>query len=93
MVHGVRPPESTWIADLKALASRYQGQDTVIGIDLHNEPHDPPACWGCGDQSTDWRLAAERAGDAVLSVNPNLLIFVEGVQTVGGVSGWWGAAT
>ncbi|WP_159666968.1 cellulase family glycosylhydrolase [Streptomyces mexicanus] len=82
-------PESTWIADLKALASRYQGQDTVIGIDLHNEPHDP-ACWGCGDQSTDWRLAAERAGDAVLSVNPNLLIFVEGVQTVGGVSGWWG---
>ncbi|MGW4318118.1 cellulase family glycosylhydrolase [Streptomyces sp. NPDC004684] len=82
-------PESTWIADLKALATRYQGQDTVIGIDLHNEPHDP-ACWGCGDQATDWRLAAERAGDAVLSVNPNLLIFVEGVQTVDGVSGWWG---
>ncbi|MEW5352476.1 cellulase family glycosylhydrolase [Streptomyces sp. 16-176A] len=82
-------PESTWIADLKVLATRYQGQDTVIGIDLHNEPHDP-ACWGCGDQATDWRLAAERAGDAVLSVNPNLLIFVEGVQTVDGVSGWWG---
>ncbi|WP_439943331.1 cellulase family glycosylhydrolase [Streptomyces sp. BBFR115] len=82
-------PESTWIADLKALATRYQGQDTVIGIDLHNEPHDP-ACWGCGDQATDWRLAAERAGDAVLSVTPNLLIFVEGVQTVDGVSGWWG---
>jgi endoglucanase len=82
-------PESTWIADLKALAARYRGQDTVIGIDLHNEPHDP-ACWGCGDTATDWRLAAERAGDAVLSVNPDLLIFVEGVQTYGGVSGWWG---
>ncbi|WP_316741902.1 cellulase family glycosylhydrolase [Streptomyces sp. MK7] len=82
-------PESTWIADLKALATRYKGQDTVIGIDLHNEPHDP-ACWGCGDQSTDWRLAAERAGNAVLSVNPDLLIFVEGTQTFNGVSGWWG---
>ncbi|WP_030165082.1 cellulase family glycosylhydrolase [Streptomyces sp. NRRL S-813] len=82
-------PESTWIADLKALATRYKGQDTVIGIDLHNEPHDP-ACWGCGDQSTDWRLAAERAGNAVLSVNPDLLIFVEGIQTFNGVSGWWG---
>jgi endoglucanase len=82
-------PESTWIADLKSMAARYKGQDTVIGIDLHNEPHDP-ACWGCGDQATDWRLAAERAGDAVLSVNPDLLIFVEGVQTVNGVSGWWG---
>ncbi|WP_371566931.1 cellulase family glycosylhydrolase [Streptomyces canus] len=82
-------PESTWIANLKALATRYRGQDTVVGIDLHNEPHDP-ACWGCGDTATDWRLAAQRAGNAVLGVNPELLIFVEGVQTFNGVSGWWG---
>jgi endoglucanase len=82
-------PESTWIANLKALATRYKGQDTVVGIDLHNEPHDP-ACWGCGDTATDWRLAVQRAGNAVLGVNPELLIFVEGVQTFNGVSGWWG---
>ncbi|WP_329218415.1 cellulase family glycosylhydrolase [Streptomyces sp. NBC_01485] len=82
-------PESTWIANLKSLAARYKGQDTVVGIDLHNEPHDP-ACWGCGDTATDWRLAAQRAGNAVLSVNPALLIFVEGVQSFNGVSGWWG---
>ncbi|WP_405868670.1 cellulase family glycosylhydrolase [Streptomyces sp. NBC_01515] len=82
-------PESTWIANLRSLATRYAGQSTVIGIDLHNEPHDP-ACWGCGDVATDWRLAAERAGDAVLAANPDLLIFVEGVQTYAGVSGWWG---
>ncbi|MGX1369245.1 endoglucanase [Streptomyces canus] len=82
-------PESTWITNLKALATRYKGQNTVVGIDLHNEPHDP-ACWGCGDTATDWRLAAQRAGNAVLSVNPDLLIFVEGVQTFNGVSGWWG---
>ncbi|MEV7982100.1 cellulase family glycosylhydrolase [Streptomyces sp. NPDC086519] len=82
-------PESTWITDLKALATRYAADPTVIGIDLHNEPHDP-ACWGCGDTSVDWRLAAQRAGNAVLSVNPDLLIFVEGVQTYNGVSGWWG---
>ena len=82
-------PESTWIADLKALAARYSGNSAVVGIDLHNEPHDP-ACWGCGDTTRDWRLAAERGGNAVLSVNPQLLVFVEGVQTVDGVSGWWG---
>jgi endoglucanase len=82
-------PESTWIANLKALAARYSGNSTVVGIDLHNEPHDP-ACWGCGDTTKDWRLAAERGGNAVLSVNPKLLVFVEGVQSFNGVSGWWG---
>lgn len=82
-------PESTWLANLKALAARYAGDDAVIGIDLHNEPHDP-ACWGCGDTTKDWRLAAQRGGNAVLSVNPDLLVFVEGVQTFNGVSGWWG---
>ncbi|MFE9112943.1 cellulase family glycosylhydrolase [Streptomyces collinus] len=82
-------PESTWIANLKALATRYEGNSTVVGIDLHNEPHDP-ACWGCGDTSRDWRLAAQRAGNAVLSVNPELLIMVEGVQSYNGTNGWWG---
>jgi endoglucanase len=82
-------PESTWINDLTALATRYLGNTAVVGIDLHNEPHDP-ACWGCGDATIDWRLAAERAGNAVLAVNPNLLIFVEGVQTYNGSSYWWG---
>ena len=82
-------PESTWINNLTALATRYQNNPTVVGIDLHNEPHDP-ACWGCGDVTIDWRLAAERAGNAVLAVNPHLLIFVEGVQTFNGSSYWWG---
>ncbi|WP_033312207.1 cellulase family glycosylhydrolase [Streptomyces iakyrus] len=82
-------PESTWITNLKELAARYKGNSTVIGIDLHNEPHDP-ACWGCGDTSRDWRLAAQRAGNAVLSANPELLIMVEGVQSYNGTNGWWG---
>jgi endoglucanase len=82
-------PESTWIADLQSLATRYAGNPTVIGIDLHNEPHDP-ACWGCGDTTTDWRLAAERGGNAVLAKNSSLLIFVEGIQSFNGDSYWWG---
>lgn len=52
---------------------------------------------GWDNPATDWRLAAERAGNAVLSINPRLLIFVEGVQLypdptqTGGVqTGWWG---
>ncbi|MCM3271045.1 glycoside hydrolase family 5 protein [Paenibacillus elgii] len=84
--------EMTWVEDWKMLAKRYLGNDTVIGADLHNEPHGN-ACWGCGDLARDWRLAAERAGNAILSVNSNWLIIVEGVSSnVQGQTGnyWWG---
>jgi endoglucanase len=81
--------ESRWIDDWKLLAARYQNDPTVIGFDLHNEPHDP-ATWGDGNAETDWRLAAEKAGNAVLAVNPHLLIIVEGIQTVAGSTYWWG---
>ena len=35
---------------------------------------------GSGERSLDWRLAAERAGNAILKANPHWLIFVEGVE-------------
>ena len=82
-------PETTWLADWKMLANRYKGNDAVIGADLRNEPHGD-ACWGCGDTSKDWRLAAERGGNAILAIEPNWLIIVEGVSTYNGQSTWWG---
>jgi beta-galactosidase GanA len=52
---------------------------------------------GQDNPATDWRLAAERGGDAVLKLNPHLLIFVEGLQLYpdttqpnGIDSYWWG---
>jgi len=82
--------EQKWIDDWKMLASRYKDEPAVIGVDLHNEPHGQ-ACWGCGDPTRDWRAAATRAGDAVLAVNPRLLIVVEGVQVQNdGSNTWWG---
>jgi len=82
-------PESRWIADWRMLAARYAGNDTVIGFDLSNEPRGA-ASWGTGDVATDWRLAAERAGNAILDVNPYLLIFVEGIEHYNGEKFWWG---
>ncbi|MBV9488255.1 MAG: glycoside hydrolase family 5 protein [Verrucomicrobia bacterium] len=84
-----RYSEARWIADWQMLAERYRGNDTVIGCDLHNEPHGP-ATWGTGDLATDWRLAAQRAGNALLAVNPHLLIIVEGVERLGNDVYWWG---
>lgn len=85
-------PESAWIADWVALARRYAGNATVIGFDLHNEPHQVAgrgACWDCGG-ANDWHRAAERAGNAVLAANPKLLLFVEGTDVYAGDSYWWG---
>ncbi len=71
-------PESSWISDWEGMAQRYRDNPLVIGADLRNEPR-INATWG-GAASTDWHAAAERGGDAVQSVNPSLLIFVEGVN-------------
>ncbi len=81
--------EAKWIDDWKTLAKRYAGDPTVIGADLHNEPHGP-ATWGDGSTTTDWRLAAERGGNAILGVEPDWLIFVEGIEKVGSDGYWWG---
>ncbi|HEU5483412.1 MAG TPA: glycoside hydrolase family 5 protein, partial [Microlunatus sp.] len=82
--------ESDWIADWQLLVRRYVDDPTVIGVDLHNEPHGE-ACWGCGDPRRDWAAAATRAGNAVLEENPRLLVIVEGVEHQGdGTATWWG---
>jgi endoglucanase len=82
-------PESRWIADWVMLARHYRGNYTVIGADLANEPHGP-ATWGDGNLGTDWRLAAERAGNAILAANPDWLIIVQGIERYGNDWYWWG---
>jgi endoglucanase len=81
--------EQVWIDNWIMLASRYRGNPTVIGADLHNEPHGA-ATWGDGNPRTDWRAAAERAGNAVLQANPGWLIFVEGIEHQDNDWYWWG---
>jgi endoglucanase len=87
-------PETRWLNDWRMLAQRYAGNTTVIGADLHNEPHGIQggggSDWGSGNTNTDWRLAAERAGNAILAVNSNWLIVVEGVDSYNGSGYWWG---
>ncbi len=85
--------ETDWIETWKMLARRYRQQKNVVGADLKNEPHGR-ASWGTGNLKTDWRLAAERCGNAILSVTPDWLIAVEGIEK--NVPGqklpghWWG---
>ena len=79
--------QAQWISDWQMLATRYANDPTVIGGDLHNEPYN--GVWG-GGGANDWAAAAEQAGNAIGAVNPNWLIFVEGVGSYKGESYWWG---
>lgn len=81
--------EDKWISDWRMLARRYKGNAAVIGADLHNEPHGE-ATWGSGNAKTDWRMAAEKAGNAILDENPDWLIVVEGIDSYKGDGYWWG---
>jgi aryl-phospho-beta-D-glucosidase BglC (GH1 family)/PKD repeat protein len=86
-------PHSKWISDWVFLADRYKNKDAVIAMDLDNEPHGKfgsGAKWGSGTITTDWRLAAEECGNAILAVNPNVLIMVEGVEEYNSTTYWWG---
>jgi endoglucanase len=81
--------EERWITDWAALAERYADNPTVIACDLHNEPHGA-ATWGDGNEASDWRAAAARAGDAILAAAPNMLIVVEGIESFDNQYYWWG---
>lgn len=81
--------EQRWIDDWTMLAARYADSSVVVAADLHNEPHGA-ATWGTGDLATDWRLAAERCGNAILEVNPDWLIVVGGIENHQNDFYWWG---
>ena len=74
-----------WLEALNWVADYYKDDDTILAIDLKNEPHGKNDGQGMAkwDDSTDlnnWKYAAERGADAVLSANPNLLVMVEGIE-------------
>ncbi len=79
-----------WIDTLVWLADKYSNDDTIIGYDLKNEPHgkraydatcpDNIAKWDGTTDENNWAYAATTCANAILEVNPNALIFIEGVE-------------
>lgn len=89
-------PESAWMNDWVTLVKRFRHDSAFVGADLRNEPHiiggsfDVNAyfihgpLWGAFHgtyyHDRDWHYAAQTLGNALLDINPHLLIVVEGVQ-------------
>ena len=76
---------SRWLADLQTLATLSRTYTNIVGIDLTNEPH--ALTWSA------WVNLVSQGGQAVLAVNPNITIWVEGVANAspsGGFAANWG---
>ncbi|MBR5635389.1 MAG: glycoside hydrolase family 5 protein, partial [Pseudobutyrivibrio sp.] len=76
-----------WITGWTWFANEYKNDDTIIACDLKNEPHGKysqadsnAAKWDDSKDENNWQYAASRCGKAILDVNPNLLIMVEGIE-------------
>ena len=75
-----------WIETLTWLAEKYSNDDTLIGYDLKNEPHGKgqegatAAKWDGSTDENNWAYAATKCANSILSVNPNALILIEGVE-------------
>ncbi|MCM1226740.1 MAG: cellulase family glycosylhydrolase [Clostridium sp.] len=90
-----------WQDTLVWLADKYKNDDTLIGYDLKNEPHGKgqegaqAAKWDGSTDENNWAYAATNCANAILDVNPNALIFIEGVeQSMSGAlpGDYWGMA-
>lgn len=74
-----------WLADLRRMAELSLEFPNVFGVDLCNEPH--ALTW------KEWKRLAREGAEAVLSVNPTVLVIVEGVGNASYAGGWpafWG---
>lgn len=107
-VHGVLPDsymQALWFdsshpveylySALEWFADNFKSDDTIIGIDVKNEPHGQcdyaeKAVWDSSTADNNWKNTAETAAKRILAKNPNLLIFVEGIECFEGYGGWWG---
>lgn len=75
-----------WCTALEWFADYYKDDDTILAIDLKNEPHGTAdtknimAKWDDSTDATNWKYAAETCAARVLAKNPNLLIMVEGTE-------------
>ena len=73
----------TWIDHWKTIMEPFVDNPLVIGADLRNEPR---GLWGTMSWN-GWAKAAEQASEALLAMQPNWLMFIEGISSANDCSG------
>jgi len=92
--YNTRWSEEDWLSALSKSTARFAKNPLVVGVDIKNElreatlnGHTISPDWGSGNSATDWAMAAEKGGAAVLASNPNALVIVEGLEFAGNLTG------
>ncbi len=86
MPDGTKVTSKMWQDTLVWIANKYRNDDTIIAYDLKNEPHgkgqegSAAAKWDGSTDENNWAYASKTCADAIQKVNPNALIFIEGVE-------------
>ncbi|KAL9133153.1 MAG: hypothetical protein Q9175_005674 [Cornicularia normoerica] len=79
----VKQTEEDWMQHWETVMAPFIGNALVIGADLRNEVR---GLWGTMKWDS-WATAAERASERLLAMQPNWLMFVEGVSSANDLSG------
>ncbi|KAF4622716.1 hypothetical protein G7Y89_g14309 [Cudoniella acicularis] len=79
----VQQTEEQWIENWETVMERFVNNSLVVGADLRNEVR---GVWGTMPWSS-WAAAAEKAGNRLLALNPDWLIFVEGTSSSNDLAG------
>ena len=76
-------PESAWLEHLGFMAARYKDNPRVVGFDIRNEIRSTEFAtptWGHGSAEVDWAQAASKGSRQVLDANPDMLVFISGLE-------------
>lgn len=75
--------QAQWIANWETVMRPFAGNELVIGADLRNEVR---GLWGTVYWHS-WASAAEAASERLLALNPNWLMFIEGISSANDLAG------
>ena len=79
----IKQTTESWINNWKTIMDLFVQNPLVIGADLRNEVR---GFWGTINWDM-WATAAEKASEALLEMQPNWLMFVEGISSANDCSG------
>lgn len=69
------------------ITERYKNNDTIIAMDIENEPHGKPwadpdyAKWDSTTDVNNFKHACETASNRILAINPEMLVLCEGIES------------